>query len=702
VTAPVDPVDARDSPVAAWQTLIAGLPQATWIVDGRSLDVVACNDAAQALFGGTAVTGSRADALLQAPEDVAFWDDVAAGRSGVLDSETTVSVGGLRALHVARSIQPLGTGHYVVTLSDRSAWRAAEDARERTVAELQATLEATADGVLVTDTAGRVRAFNRRFADLWALPADLLEERSEANDVAVHLWLRRCVVDADGYESRLQAVLEAGLASAIDQLHLQSGPVIERVTRPLCQHGRPVGWVYSFRDLSERIAADQRIRQLSHHDVLTGLMNRRELEAAVARASSALGPAGAGFALLLIDLDHFRTINASFGTAVGDRVLAELAQRIRGCLRHGDVAARIGGDQFALLVHRADAAGAEAAARRVLEAVAVPCQFDGAQFTVTCSVGVALSPQHGRGIDELLRHAEAAVRAVKVAGRASWRVSRAGVGTDVRVRMRLDHAMRQALAGDRFRLYFQPQVDMARGVVVGAEALIRWRDREFGDVPPARFIPVAEESGLIVAIGDWVVNQAVRQAAMWVERGFEMPVAVNVSALQFQQPGFVDRVATVLAAHGLDPRWLELELTESILLHDVDDALNRLDALARLGVRLSIDDFGTGYSSLSYLKRFPIAKLKIDRSFVGGLPDDDSDASIVRAIVQMARALSIRVIAEGVETEGQREFLRSAGCDEFQGYLFAPPLDARRFEDRLRRNAGGAAARTPRPRLIAV
>jgi EAL domain-containing protein (putative c-di-GMP-specific phosphodiesterase class I) len=246
--------------------------------------------------------------------------------------------------------------------------------------------------------------------------------------------------------------------------------------------------------------------------------------------------------------------------------------------------------------------------------------------------------------------------------------------------MRLDHAMRQALVSNRFRLHFQPQVRLADGVITGAEALIRWRDPEWGEMSPSRFIPVAEATGFIIAIGDWVLSQAVRQGALWCSRGYSVPVAVNVSALQFQQSHFVDRVANVLAVSGLPPHLLELELTESILVHDAADALQRLDALAQLGIKMSIDDFGTGYSSLAYLKRFPIRKLKIDRSFVSGLPGDESDAGIVRAILQMAQALGMRVIAEGVESEPQRQFLLAAGCDEFQGYLFSPGLDSLSFE----------------------
>jgi predicted signal transduction protein with EAL and GGDEF domain len=368
---------------------------------------------------------------------------------------------------------------------------------------------------------------------------------------------------------------------------------------------------------------------------------------------------------------------------VGDRVLLDVAQRIQGCLRADDVLARLGGDQFAVLVRTADATTAETTARRVLNVVAQPCSLDGAQFTLTCSIGVALAPSHGRTADELVRHAEAAMRAVKSAGRANYRMHQARAEVDRRSHMKLDHAMRQALVSGRFRLHYQPQVNLEDGRIMGAEALLRWRDPEMGEMSPARFIPVAEDSGFIVPIGDWVLSQAVRQAALWHSKGLSMPIAVNVSALQFQQAHFVDRVASVLAVSGLPPALLELELTESILVHDADDALQRLHALKRLGVRLSIDDFGTGYSSLAYLKKFPIGKLKIDRSFVRGLPRDDSDAGIVRAILQMARALGMKVIAEGVETEAQRAFLHDAGCDEFQGFLYAPALDALSFEQRL-------------------
>ncbi len=695
-----------------WAALLDGLPEAAWLVELAALRVVAANAAAASLFGRNAesLVGEPAPQLAGSPEGLAYWADAAAGECGQLQSDTVVATADGRALHVSRSIRPIawaGTTatatpmHALVVLSDRSAERRAENERELLLGELQSTLEATADGILVTDLVGRVRAFNRRFAEIWAMPLALLQER---DDAGVQAWMVRSVVDAKGYECRLHALRETAPVTASDRIELHSGQVLDRVTRPLFLGGSPQGRVYSFRDLSERIAAQERIEALSRSDALTGLANRARLAERVSEAAAALRRDGGGFALLVGDLDRFRRINDSLGQDTGDRVLLDVAQRIQGCLRQEDTLARLGGDQFALLLGRADAPAAEATARRVLRVVAQPFDQDGVPFTLTCSIGMALAPSHGNTLNELARHADTAMRAVKAEGCANFRLHQLRTEIDHRQHIRLDHAMRQALVSNRFRLHYQPQVRLADGRIVGAEALLRWRDPEHGDMSPVHFIPVAEDSGFIVALGDWVLTQAVRQAALWHQRGHAVPVSINVSALQFRQPSFADRVGSVLAVSGLPAHLLELELTESILVHDADEALQRLRALAALGVRLAIDDFGTGYSSLAYLKRFPIGKLKIDRSFVTGLPGDDSDAGIVCAIVQMARALRMKVIAEGVETEAQRQFLHDAGCDEFQGWLFAPALDSLSFEQRLATAAAGAGpgdvASPPRIRLI--
>ena len=330
-----------------------------------------------------------------------------------------------RVLHVSRSIRPLAAAgaaaatHALVLLLDRSVERAAENDRELLLGELRCTLEATADGILVTDLNGRVRAFNQRFAEMWAMPLALLQAR---DDAGVMDWMTRSVVDAKGYEHRLQALREAALVTACDRIELHSGQVLDRVTRPLFQGGSPRGRVYSFRDLTERIAAQERIEALAHTDALTGLANRARLAACVTDAAAAVRREGGGFALLVVDLDRFRHINDSLGHDTGDRVLIDVARRIQGCLRQGDTLARLGSDQFALLLGGADAAAAEATARRVLNVVAQPFSNDGAAFTLTCSIGMALAPSHGSGVDELARHADAAMRAVKTAGRANFRL----------------------------------------------------------------------------------------------------------------------------------------------------------------------------------------------------------------------------------------------------------------------------------------
>jgi diguanylate cyclase (GGDEF)-like protein/PAS domain S-box-containing protein len=677
------------SSLADCSALIDAMLHPAWLVDADTQRIVAANHATGQLLGcdPARLVGEPAVTLAATPEDLCFWDEAAHGRREPLLSDTFMRRFDGSTAPVTRRISHVtaaSAGLYVVALQDRSEQARVERELELAAAELSATLESTADGILVTDLAGRIRNFNRRFADLWGVPADLLTQR---HDDAVLDWMRRSVVDPSAYMRRLAVLEEATMLQASDVLSLHSGKMLERSTQPQCSGGRPIGRVFSFRDITERIQASRRIEELSHTDALTGLPNRRMLADRIERAVAAAQRDGVAFALLLLNLDRFKHINETLGHDFGDRVLVEVAERIKACVRQVDTVARLAGDEFVLIAQRSDAAGAAATAARLMDALQRPFALDGLSFTVTASLGIALHPDAGAGMDELLRHADAAMREVKAAGRAGYRFhhGRGGAPGDERLRsrMQLDHAMRQALAQQRFRLHYQPQVDLHSGAILGVEALIRWRDPELGEVSPGAFIPVAEESGFIVAIGEWVLREAVRQAAAWQAAGRTLLMSVNVSALQFRQPGFVDGVAAALRRAGLPPEQLELELTESILIRDADDTLARLRALHQLGVKLAIDDFGTGYSSLGYLKRLPIGRLKIDRSFVNGLPGDASDVGIVGAIINLGRALQLEVIAEGVETEAQRAFLRQAGCEQFQGYLFAPALAAHDLEARL-------------------
>lgn len=675
---------------ARYRSLLDVLQEAVWLVDAHGLTVLEVNEAARRLLGlsSAQLIGRRIESLCVTPEDLLFWSEAAGGAREGLHTETLMQHADGHTLWVDRRARlvpadeacPQGPALWVVSMRDLSAQRQGEEEREALLVDLRSTLESTADGILVTDLAGRLRNFNQRFAALWGIPEDLLQQR---DDVAVQAWMRRNVSDGPAYAARLAALLDAPLLQSRDVIQLLDGRVLERVSLPQWSRQRPVGRVFSFRDLSDQLAASQRIEELSHTDMLTGLPNRRALSQRVEYARAIAKREASGFAMLFVDLDRFKQINDTLGHAFGDRVLREVAQRLRDCLREVDTVAKLSGDEFALLIHEADARGAEQTARRVLEAMGRPFGFDTLSFTVTASIGIALFPADGESLDELTSSAERAMQGVKDSGRAGFRFHAPRKDVDLLARMRLDHAMRQALVEGRFRLHFQPQLDLVSGQVIGAEALIRWRDPLRGEVSPVEFIPVAEESGFIVAIGDWVLHEAVAQAVSWWQQGRRMPVAVNVSALQFQQAQFVETVSRVLQSAGLPPELLELELTESILLRDADEALRRLQALAELGVCLSIDDFGTGYSSLAYLKRFPIQRLKIDRSFVQGLPADTSDAGIVRAVAQMGRALGLQVIAEGVESEAQRDFLREAGCHEYQGYLFSPALELAAFEARV-------------------
>ena len=365
----------------------------------------------------------------------------------------------------------------------------------------------------------------------------------------------------------------------------------------------------------------------------------------------------------------------------GDRVLQLVAERLQTSLRQTDMLCRLGGDEFVIYLHGATDAVAEHVSRRILDDMVQPFTLDAMGFSVQCSVGIALYPQDGQTLDELIKQADTAMYRVKERGRGSYGFYQPQMNADLLSRMKLDHAMRQALSDNRMSVYYQPQVSMASGEIVGAEALVRWRDPELGSVSPGVFIPLAEESGYIVTLGAWVMEQAVREAATWQKAGHAgVSISVNVSALEFRQTNFVDRVTRLLAQYQLPPALLELELTETILLQDAKEMEQRLAVLANLGIRLAIDDFGTGYSSLGYLKKLPIHKLKIDQSFIRGLPSDQEDIAIVNAIIRMGQAMHITLIAEGVETVDQKGLLQEMACEEYQGYLCSPAVPAADFQ----------------------
>jgi diguanylate cyclase (GGDEF)-like protein/PAS domain S-box-containing protein len=444
--------------------------------------------------------------------------------------------------------------------------------------------------------------------------------------------------------------------------------------------GQSLGFV---RDLTQHHAARKRIDELAYSDVLTGLPNRLLLSQRVEAALRSARPGGPGFAILVLDLDRFKIINDSLGHAFGDRVLRIVAARLQICLRQTDMLCRLGGDEFAAYVHASDTTTAENVARRMLQEMLQPFSLDAMSFSIQCSIGVALYPQDGASLDELIKQADSAMYRVKERGRGNYGFYQPQMNANLLTRMKLEHAMRQALGKHAMQVHYQPQVEMGTGRIVGVEALLRWTDESMGVVSPATFIPLAEDTGYIVTLGAWVLEQAVMQAASWARSGLSLVMAVNVSALELRQADFVERLAALLQEYALPADCLELELTESMLLQDAQEAAQRLHALAELGVALAIDDFGTGYSSLAYLKNLPIDKLKIDQSFVRGLPGDGGDSAIVSAIVHLGQALKLTVVAEGVETAEQRSSLQTMHCSHFQGFLCAPAMPAAQFEEWL-------------------
>jgi diguanylate cyclase (GGDEF)-like protein len=438
----------------------------------------------------------------------------------------------------------------------------------------------------------------------------------------------------------------------------------------------------------ERKRYQVQLERQANYDALTGLPNRNLLHDRLRQGvHSQRMPRN--IAVVFMDLDHFKFVNDSLGHSVGDKLLKAMGERLRSVLREGDTVGRVGGDEFVLILN--DQSNEEVifrAMQRITAKVAEPLTIDGKELYVTASAGISLYPQDGRDVDTLLKNADAAMYRAKEHGRSNFQFYTSEMNERVNDRLALENALRRALERKEFTLHYQQKVDLRTGVIVGAEALVRWLHPEWGLVRPARFIPIAEETGLIVQLGEWVVHEACRQTQAWLQAGLEPGVvSVNLSARQFRAEGLVRSVSRILQETGLDPANLEMELTESMVMHNVESAIATLQGLKSLGLALSVDDFGTGYSSLSYLKNLPIDVLKIDRSFVRdiGTGAEAEDGILAAAIISLGHALHLQVIAEGVETDAQLHFLKRHGCDQVQGFLYGEPVPAEQFAELLAR-----------------
>jgi diguanylate cyclase (GGDEF)-like protein/PAS domain S-box-containing protein len=566
--------------------------------------------------------------------------------------------------------------------SIESGLRAAEEALFEEKERAQVTLNSIGDAVLTTDLQGNVTYLNleaeamtgwsredtlgRPLAEVFRIINATTRETAAnpaklalAEDKTVGLAADTVLIRRDGFES----VIEDSAAP----IHNRSGQV--------------TGAVIVFHDVSQSRAMAQKMTHLAQHDFLTGLPNRALL---MERLSQAIGLAGRHHkqvGLLFLDLDNFKHINDSLGHAIGDELLKAVAARLVASVRSTDMVCRQGGDEFVILLAEIEQPQDAGLVAETLLAAFVESHLIGEQeLHVTLSIGISVYPDDGDDVDSVMQNADTAMFHAKALGRNNYQFFRADMNVQAVRRMSVETSLRRALKQDEFLLEYQPQIDLASGVMIGSEALIRWQDPDLGLVYPAQFVPIAEACGLIVPIGQWVLREACRQVRAWLDAGLRaVPVAVNISAVEFRHKGFVDGVALILQETGLAPSYLELELTESILMHDAETSALVLDALKAMGVRLAIDDFGTGYSSLSYLKRFPIDTLKIDQSFVNDIVSDIDDATIVSAVIGMGKNLKQRVVAEGVETPEQLAFLLAQNCDEGQGFHFSHSLPAEDF-----------------------
>jgi diguanylate cyclase (GGDEF)-like protein/PAS domain S-box-containing protein len=456
---------------------------------------------------------------------------------------------------------------------------------------------------------------------------------------------------------------------------------------PQWKEGRVVGGVVAFVDITERKQAAEQIQYLAYYDAVTGLPNRTLLEDRLSKALASARRRKEKIAVIFLDLDQFKIINDSLGHTAGDLLLKEVASRLKTWLREQDTVARLGGDEFVLVLNAVKEIGdAAVAAKRILDTMAAPFSLQGRSLSISCSLGISIFPDHGDDPAAMIQNADTAMYCAKDNGRNTFQFFTSEMNAQVLERLNLETSLRFALERNELFLMYQPQMDISTGAITGAEALLRWQHPELGLVPPDKFIRIAENSGLIVPIGEWVMRTACLQARQWQDQGLPaIPVAVNVSAVQFRQEGFLNLVKKVLHDTGLPPQYLELELTESLIMSNADVILSALRELKDIGVKLSIDDFGTGYSSLSYLRHFPVYKLKVDRSFVRDVTANADGAAITSTIISMAKSLNLKVIAEGVESEEQVSFLSRHRCDEIQGYYFSKPLREEDFAARLQK-----------------
>jgi diguanylate cyclase (GGDEF)-like protein/PAS domain S-box-containing protein len=585
---------------------------------------------------------------------------------------------------VAVRNRPMANGGWVATFEDiTERERAADELREQH-RRFDAALNNMPHGLCMLDAQLNVIVCNQRYLDLYGLEPDAAPPGINMLDLLEHSRRIGNYTQEAADRIREEFALLPAVSGHVAQRHLNDGRVIEVVYQPM-----PLGgWVATHEDVTERRKAEQRIAHLAHHDALTGLPNRMLFREKMAEGLARVRIDGRSLAIFCVDLDHFKGVNDTLGHPVGDRLLRSVSERLVSAVDGRDAVARLGGDEFAILIE-ADRAAAEALAQRLVAMMAEPIVIDGQVINSGLSIGVALAPVDADNADDLMKCADLALYRAKSDGRNMCRFYERVMSARIEARRALELDLRQALSAGELHLVYQPQVKAATQMLTGFEALMRWTHPIRGAVSPAEFIPLAEETGLIHTFGEWALRQACLEATRWPH---PIRVAVNLSPAQFKSRGLTATVMNALAASGLSPRRLELEITEALLLGNDDATLATLHELRGLGVRISMDDFGIGYSSLSYLRSFPFDKIKIDRSFVSDLSRNADSAAIIRAVASLGASLDIETTAEGVETDAQLDIIRACGCTEAQGYLISRPQPANRLGELIAKLCGARAA----------
>ncbi len=553
-----------------------------------------------------------------------------------------------------------------------------------------AVFENTTEGVMITDRAGHIIAVNNAFTDITGYTQEELLGKTSA-------VLRSGRHDEAFYSAMWGEIQENGSWQGEIWNRRKNGDIYPEwlsISTVKDEQGRVSHYVGVFSDISAMKESESRLDHLAHHDPLTGLPNRLLLNARMEHSLARARRNHSQLAVLFIDLDRFKYINDTLGHPIGDLLLQGVAQRLTACVREEDTVTRLGGDEFTILLEElADSRHASTVAQNIIASLAERFMLQGHEVYVTCSIGISLFPNDGEDITTLFKNADSALYRAKEEGRNNYQYYVEELTTRAMERLAMENSLRHAVARNELVVYYQPQVDLYSGRIIGMEALLRWRHPDLGLVSPGAFIPLAEETGLIVPIGEWVLRTACAQLKQWIDEGLpKIRVGVNLSSRQFNLKNLAEIVAGILHDTGLDPACLELELTENLIMQDAEHTVVVLERLKALGVQFSIDDFGTGYSSLSYLKRFPIDRIKIDQSFVRNITSSPEDAAVSQAIISLSHSLNLKTIAEGVETPEQQEFLRSRNCDEIQGFHFSRPVPNEEMH-RMLLEGGGIAAR---------